>query len=59
MLAGLRLCANVPAQQAIQAALGGHQSIHDLTLPGGRLREQRDRAWEALTAIPGITCVKP
>ncbi|MGW4366598.1 pyridoxal phosphate-dependent aminotransferase [Nocardia takedensis] len=59
MLAGMRLCANVPGQQAIQAALGGYQSIHDLTLPGGRLREQRDRAWEALTAIPGITCVKP
>ncbi|WP_278262457.1 pyridoxal phosphate-dependent aminotransferase [Nocardia sp. AG03] len=59
MLAGLRLCANVPAQQAIQAALGGHQSIYDLTLPGGRLREQRDRAWEALNAIPGVSCVKP
>ncbi|WP_067701550.1 pyridoxal phosphate-dependent aminotransferase [Nocardia jejuensis] len=59
MLAGLRLCANVPAQQAIQAALGGHQSIYDLTLPGGRLHEQRDRAWEALNAIPGISCVKP
>lgn len=59
MLAGLRLCANVPAQQAIQAALGGYQSIYDLTLPGGRLREQRDRAWEALNAIPGVSCVKP
>lgn len=59
MLAGLRLCANVPAQQAIQAALGGHQSILELTLPGGRLVEQRDRAWEALNAIPGISCVKP
>ena len=59
MLAGLRLCANVPAQQAIQAALGGYQSIYDLTLPGGRLREQRDRAVEALTAIPGVSCVKP
>lgn len=59
MLAGLRLCANVPAQQAIQAALGGRQSIYDLTLPGGRLREQRDRAWEALNAIPGVSCVKP
>ncbi|TLG00222.1 pyridoxal phosphate-dependent aminotransferase [Nocardia cyriacigeorgica] len=59
MLAGLRLCANVPGQQVIQAALGGHQSIYDLTLPGGRLREQRDRAWEALNAIPGISCVKP
>ncbi|MEU0543263.1 pyridoxal phosphate-dependent aminotransferase [Nocardia sp. NPDC005978] len=59
MLAGLRLCANVPAQQAIQAALGGHQSIFDLTRPGGRLHEQRDRAWEALNAIPGVSCVKP
>ncbi|WP_019929018.1 aminotransferase class I/II-fold pyridoxal phosphate-dependent enzyme [Nocardia sp. BMG111209] len=59
MLAGLRLCANVPAQQAIQAALGGYQSIGDLVLPGGRLREQRDRAWEALNAIPGVSCVKP
>ncbi|MGX1775658.1 pyridoxal phosphate-dependent aminotransferase [Nocardia brasiliensis] len=59
MLAGMRLCANVPAQQAIQAALGGHQSIYDLTMPTGRLREQRDRAWEALNAIPGISCVKP
>ncbi|MFD3592179.1 pyridoxal phosphate-dependent aminotransferase [Nocardia sp. NPDC058640] len=59
MLAGLRLCANVPAQQAVQAALGGHQSIHELTLPGGRLLEQRDRAWTALNAIPGVSCVKP
>ena len=59
MLAGMRLCANVPAQQAIQAALGGHQSIYDLTLPGGRLREQRDRAVEALNAIPGVSCVTP
>ncbi|KZM73954.1 pyridoxal phosphate-dependent aminotransferase [Nocardia terpenica] len=59
MLAGMRLCPNVPGQQAIQAALGGYQSIYDLTLPGGRLREQRDRAWEALDAIPGVTCVKP
>lgn len=59
MLAGLRLCANVPGQQAIQAALGGYQSIYDLTLPGGRLNDQRDRAWEALNSIPGISCVKP
>ncbi|QIS20140.1 pyridoxal phosphate-dependent aminotransferase [Nocardia terpenica] len=59
MLAGMRLCPNAPGQQAIQAALGGYQSIYDLTLPGGRLREQRDRAWEALNAIPGVTCVKP
>ena len=59
MLSGLRLCANVPAQQAVQAALGGHQSIHELTLPGGRLLEQRDRAWTALNSIPGVSCVKP
>ncbi|MEV0853928.1 pyridoxal phosphate-dependent aminotransferase [Nocardia fluminea] len=59
MLSGLRLCANVPAQQAVQAALGGHQSIHELTLPGGRLLEQRDRAWTTLNAIPGVSCVKP
>ncbi|MBC7301098.1 MAG: pyridoxal phosphate-dependent aminotransferase [Nocardia sp.] len=59
MLSGLRLCANVPAQQAVQAALGGHQSIHELTLPGGRLLQQRDRAWSALNAIPGVSCVKP
>ena len=59
MLSGLRLCANVPAQQAVQAALGGHQTIHELTLPGGRLLEQRDRAWAPLNAIPGVSCVKP
>ena len=58
-LAGMRLCANVPAQYAIQAALGGRQSIRDLVLPGGRLREQRDRAWERLNEIPGVSCVKP
>jgi alanine-synthesizing transaminase len=59
ILANMRLCANVPAQHAIQAALGGRQNINDLVLPGGRLREQRDRAWAALTALPGVTCVKP
>ncbi|CAM5653624.1 putative Glutamate-pyruvate aminotransferase AlaA [Streptomyces afghaniensis 772] [Streptomyces afghaniensis] len=59
MLASMRLCANAPAQYAIQAALGGRQSIRDLTLPGGRLREQRDVAWEKLNEIPGVTCVKP
>jgi alanine-synthesizing transaminase len=58
-LAGMRLCPNVPAQHAIQAALGGRQSIQDLVLPGGRLREQRDRAWEKLNEIPGVSCVKP
>ena len=59
MLSNMRLCANVPAQYAIQTALGGYQSIKDLLLPGGRLREQRDTAYKMLTDIPGITCVKP
>ncbi|MGA4838809.1 pyridoxal phosphate-dependent aminotransferase [Streptomyces sp. G45] len=58
-LASMRLCANAPAQYAIQAALGGRQSIHELTAPGGRLREQRDRAWQKLNEIPGVSCVKP
>ncbi len=59
ILANMRLCANVPAQHAIQIALGGRQSIHDLVLPGGRLREQRDAAVSALRAIPGVSCVEP
>lgn len=59
MLASMRLCPNAPAQYAIQAALGGRQSIRQLTAPGGRLREQRDRAWEKLNEIPGVSCVKP
>ncbi|MCU1688570.1 MAG: yfbQ, partial [Jatrophihabitantaceae bacterium] len=59
ILSNMRLCANVPAQHAIQTALGGRQSIKSLILPGGRLRAQRDAAMEALDKIPGITCVKP
>ena len=59
ILANMRLCSNVPAQFAIQTALGGYQSIEDLVLPGGRLREQRDRAYEGVTRIPGVSCVKP
>lgn len=59
MLASMRLCANTPAQYAIQAALGGRQTIDELTAPGGRLHEQRDRAWEKLNEIPGVSCVKP
>ncbi len=59
MLASMRLCANVPSQHAIQTALGGYQSINDLILPGGRLLEQRNRAWEMLDQIPGVSCVKP
>ncbi|MBL4833271.1 MAG: pyridoxal phosphate-dependent aminotransferase [Pseudomonas sp.] len=59
ILASMRLCANVPAQHAIQTALGGYQSINDLILPGGRLLEQRDVAWELLNEIPGVSCTKP
>ena len=59
MLANMRLCPNVPGQYAIQAALGGYQSINDLVLPGGRLLEQRDRACRLLNDIPGVSCVKP
>lgn len=59
MLANMKLCANVPGQWAIQTALGGYQSINDLVCEGGRLRVQRDLAWELLTQIPGVTCVKP
>ncbi len=59
MLSNMRMCANAIGQLAVQAALGGYQSINDLLLPGGRLKEQRDAAWEGLTAIPGISCVKP
>jgi alanine-synthesizing transaminase len=59
VMANLRLCANVPAQHAIQTALGGRQSIVDLVLPGGRLLEQRNAAVNALRAIPGVSCVVP
>ena len=59
MLTNMRLCANVPAQHAIQTALGGRQSIRDLVLPGGRLLEQRDAAVTALEKIKGVSCVKP
>ncbi len=59
MLASMRLCANVPGQYAIQTALGGYQSIGDLVGPGGRMLRQRDVAHELITAIPGVTCVKP
>jgi alanine-synthesizing transaminase len=59
VLANMRLCANVPAQFAIQTALGGRQSINDLVLPGGRLREQRDLAYKLISDIPGVSCVQP
>ena len=59
MLANIKLGSNVPGQYAIQTALGGYQSIKDLVKEGGRLRRQRDLAYELITAIPGVTCVKP
>jgi alanine-synthesizing transaminase len=59
MLSSMRLCANVPGQWAIQTALGGYQTINDLVCEGGRLRRQRDLAYELITAIPGVSCVKP
>jgi alanine-synthesizing transaminase len=59
MLSNMRLCSNVPGQWAVQTALGGYQSINDLVGPGGRLRRQRDLAYELITAIPGVSCVKP
>ena len=59
MLSNMRLCANVPGQYAIQTALGGYQSINELIAAGGRLRRQRDLAYELITAIPGVSCVKP
>ena len=59
ILTNMRLCANVPAQFAVQTALGGYQSIKELILPGGRLKQQRDATWELLNEIPGVSCVKP
>lgn len=59
MLSSMRLCANVPAMFAIQTALGGYQSINELILPGGRLRDQRDMACQRIAEIPGVSCVKP
>ncbi|MGV1008696.1 MAG: pyridoxal phosphate-dependent aminotransferase [Dermatophilaceae bacterium] len=59
ILANMRLCANVPAQHAIATALGGYQSITELILPGGRLHEQRNRAWELINKIPGVSATLP
>ena len=59
LLASMRLCPNVPAQNAIQVALGGYQSINELILPGGRLLEQRDTAVSELRKIPGVSVVEP
>ncbi|MDQ5878920.1 MAG: alanine-synthesizing transaminase [Pseudomonadota bacterium] len=59
MLASMRLCANAPGQHGIQTALGGYQSIDDLVAPSGRMCRQRDVAYELISAIPGVSCVKP
>ncbi|UIJ34035.1 pyridoxal phosphate-dependent aminotransferase [Allobranchiibius sp. GilTou73] len=59
LLANMRMCANVPAQHAIQTALGGYQSIDELIMPGGRFYEQSMLAWRLLNEIPGVSCVKP
>jgi alanine-synthesizing transaminase len=59
LLANMRMCPNVPAQHAVPAALDGGIDISHLLRPGGRLRDQRDRGWELLTAIPGVDCYKP
>jgi alanine-synthesizing transaminase len=59
MLSNMRLCANVPAQYGIQTALGGYQSINDLVIPGGRLKEQRDTAVSMVNGIPGLSVVNP
>src|SRR5919206_3345093 len=59
LLANMRMCPNVPAQHAVQAALADRGSIDPLLRPGGRLREQRDRAWSRLNAIPGVSCTRP
>ena len=59
MLSNMRLCSNVPAQAVVQTALGGHQSVNDYIVPGGRIYEQREYIYTALTDIPGISAVKP
>lgn len=59
MLSNMRLCSNVPAQSIVQTALGGHQSVNDYIVPGGRIYEQREYIYKALTDIPGISAVKP
>lgn len=59
MLSNMRLCSNVPAQSIVQTALGGHQSVKDYIVPGGRIYEQREYIYKALNDIPGITAVKP
>jgi len=59
LLANMRMCSNVPAQSVVQTALGGHQSVNDYIVPGGRVHDQRDLVYDMLNQIPGITAVKP
>lgn len=59
MLANMRLCSNVLAQQVVQTSLGGRQSVDELLLPGGRIFEQRNFIYQAINAIPGLSAVKP
>ncbi|EKC50405.1 Aspartate/tyrosine/aromatic aminotransferase, partial [human gut metagenome] len=59
LLSSMRLCSNVPAQEIIQTALGGYQSIDELLLPGGRIYEQREVVWKALNSIDGVSAMKP
>ena len=59
MLTNMRICSNVPAQSIVQTALGGHQSVNDYIVPGGRIHDQRDYVYDALNSIPGVTAVKP
>lgn len=59
MLANMRMCSNVPAQSVVQTALGGHQSVKDYLVPGGRIYDQRELVYNMLNDIPGITTVKP
>ncbi len=59
LLANMRMCSNVPAQHAIQTALGGYQSVNELIVPGGRFYEQSKLAWRLLNEIPGVSCVEP
>ena len=59
MLANMRMCSNVPAQSVVQTELGGHQSVKDYLVPGGRIYDQRELVYNMLNDIPGITAVKP
>lgn len=59
MLSNMRLCSNVPAQSIVQTALGGHQSVNDYIVPGGRIYEQRECVFNMLNNIPGVSVVKP